>query len=485
MVSGFSSFRVSWAGLLLMALPLHAALPDYKLGDIAQEDVITPVSLTVQNAEATEELKRREASRVQMIFRVNPVAAREAEADLRASFEAARAAFDDAVKRKLKEKPASELASGSPQFQQVVAAARQRAPGFPLMEQLAPKWARNETDEATQTALLRELRAVMSRPVIAGRVAGYGPRSSVRLVNVTSFEEAIDPREVEQLGRLVPADDVLVLSRASRLVQSNLLAQLRVAGPYLAKFIRTNAMADLELTGILRAQRTENLAVLDRYQSGQAVIRRGQVMDQTALAALAALRDKLALTDLQTELAVRRAAPVEAGAERWLPWAVAGFGLVLGLLVVLLRRVGAVQKQTLLPVLARQPEQLSAGEETWRERALVAEAHAAQAKQAIKGSFLQWMRERLVSGLFHQRAQLLSSQQKAEAEMRALDERLERLHAPLQERIATYEERIAELEKELAAKGAENRELIKAKISLAKQQLSVERERSRAGFGTN
>ena len=180
-----------------------------------------------------------------------------------------------------------------------------------------------------------------------------------------------------------------------------------------------------------------------------------------------------------------RAAPVEPGPERWIFWAVGGFGLVLGLLLVLLRRVGAVQKNTLLPVLARQPEQLAAGDEAWRDRALVAEARVEQARQTVKAGFLSWMRERLVSGLFQQRAQLLSSQQNAEAEMRALDERLERLHAPLQERIAAYEERIVELEKDLAAKGAENRELIKAKISLAKQHLSVERERSRAGFGTN
>ena len=92
---------------------------------------------------------------------------------------------------------------------------------------------------------------------------------------------------------------------------------------------------------------------------------------------------------------------------------------------------------------------------------------------------LGWMREKIFQAVFRQRAELLSVQQKAEAEMQELEQRLEQLHIPLQERISAYEKRIAELEDELAAKGEENRELLGARISVAKQQLSVERERGR------
>ena len=56
-----------------------------------------------------------------------------------------------------------------------------------------------------------------------------------------------------------------------------------------------------------------------------------------------------------------------------------------------------------------------------------------------------------------------------------------KLHTPLQERIEAYEKRIEELEQDLAAKGEENRELIGARINVAKQQLKAERGR----FGTN
>jgi flagellar motility protein MotE (MotC chaperone) len=126
---------------------------------------------------------------------------------------------------------------------------------------------------------------------------------------------------------------------------------------------------------------------------------------------------------------------------------------------------------------------LPAGDDEWRQRAILAEGKAERAQAAIRSGVLGWMREKIVRTLFSQRAELLSAQQRAELEIRELEQRLEQLHAPLQERISAYEKRIEELEKDLAVKGEENRELIGARINVAKQHLRVERERSR--FGTN
>ena len=114
-----------------------------------------------------------------------------------------------------------------------------------------------------------------------------------------------------------------------------------------------------------------------------------------------------------------------------------------------------------------------------------AQGRCAVAVEAIRTGALGWMREKLFQNLFNQRAELLSAQQRAEAEMRELEQRLEQLHTPLQERIAAYEKRIEELQRELAVKGEENRELIGARINVAKQQLTVERERERGWFATN
>ena len=55
-----------------------------------------------------------------------------------------------------------------------------------------------------------------------------------------------------------------------------------------------------------------------------------------------------------------------------------------------------------------------------------------------------------------------------------MEQRLEKLHAPLEERLKAYERRIADLERELAAKGEENRELLKARIDTARKKLASE-----------
>ena len=119
----------------------------------------------------------------------------------------------------------------------------------------------------------------------------------------------------------------------------------------------------------------------------------------------------------------------------------------------------------------------------WRDRALIAEGKAERAQQAIRSGVMGWMRERIFQNLFRQRERLLTVQEKAEQEMRELEQRLGQLQAPLQDRIRAYERRIEELERELADKGEENRQLIGARIDVARQQLRMERERG--GFGTN
>ena len=465
--------------ILAFAFPLRADVPDYKLGDTAQEDIITPVPLTVVNPDGTDTLKRREGTKVPMLFRFNASVADDAEAALRASFYTARTNFDDALYRTMKGKPEEERGIDSPLFQRAVQSAKQHGASFPLLEQLAPVWASGENDEATRTVLVGLLREVMTRPVIAARIEGFSTRNSMWLVPVDAFTNAPTPKDAELHGRVVRGDQMLTMSQARSQVQSNLPPELKLAGRYLASFVRSNALADTELTQLMRAQRTESLAVMDNYDTGQAIVRRGQTLDRKALAALTTLREKTAISTLQQKLATQQTTVAQDN--HLVAWIAGGFGVVVVLLVLILRRVRSRQSATLMPMLAN----VEATDSVWRERALTAEAHAEQAKHAMKSGFMQWMRERLVQGLFHQRAELLSSQQKAEVEMHALEQRLEQLHTPLQERIAAYEKRIAELEKDLAVKGEENRELIKAKITLAKQQLTVERERGGGRFGEN
>jgi len=133
------------------------------------------------------------------------------------------------------------------------------------------------------------------------------------------------------------------------------------------------------------------------------------------------------------------------------------------------------------------PVDAETGDETlWKARALAAEARAAKATALLKSRMMpqlaRWMMGELLQKLMHQRSDLLTSQQQAEQEVEELEQRLEKLHAPLEERLRAYERRIAELERDLAAKGDENRELIKAKIDTARKRLQSKRDKTPVGW---
>ena len=476
----FSAFQLF---SVLFFATAHAA-ESYKLGDVATQDVVTPVALIVINPETTEALRRKEALRVPPVIRFRAQTADEGEAALRAAFASARSNFTDTLYRTMKGKPDAERAIGSPLFKRAVESARRHAAGFPLMEELAPIWARDESGAAIEIALAESLRVALSVPIIAGKPPPlFNSRGSINLVPVNYFDRQPTPEEVTKLGRIVKGSQLASLSAARSQLLKSFPEEEQTRAKFVAKFLTTNSQPDVELTQMLRSQRTEGLCVADNYEAAEVIVRKGQVIDRKTLAALNAMREKSLIGTLQNQLVQEKSAKVvvETSSKRN-AWIAAGTA-VLALLSLLI--VWRVRSRPRISVPVRAGDGFAEGDESWRERALVAEAHAEQAKHAMRSGFMHWMREKLVQGLFSQRAELLSSQQKAEAEMHALEQRLERLHTPLQERIRAYESRIGELEKDLAVKGEENRELIKAKITLAKQQLTVERERGRGGFGTN
>ena len=125
---------------------------------------------------------------------------------------------------------------------------------------------------------------------------------------------------------------------------------------------------------------------------------------------------------------------------------------------------------------------ISSSPDSWQQRALAAEQKAERAHDAIRSGVIAQLKEKLVGRLVEQRSEMLEAQRSAAEEMAELEQRLNELHAPLQERLRVYEARIADLEKALAAKGEENRELIKAKIMMMRKQLETERSKNQVQF---
>lgn len=99
---------------------------------------------------------------------------------------------------------------------------------------------------------------------------------------------------------------------------------------------------------------------------------------------------------------------------------------------------------------------------------------------------LQWaesMKEKAVQKLLADRRESRAVQNYAAEELEDLERRLAALQYPIQERLAAYEKRIEELEVELSRKGAENRELVRAKIEMTKQRMALVRSGALGEWG--
>ncbi len=92
------------------------------------------------------------------------------------------------------------------------------------------------------------------------------------------------------------------------------------------------------------------------------------------------------------------------------------------------------------------------------------------------------LKNAVVQELASQRRELLAAQQTATAELTELARRLEAVQTPLLERLNAYENRVQELEKELGEQSKENRELLKMKINMLREQIETERGANRLNF---
>ena len=189
----------------------------------------------------------------------------------------------------------------------------------------------------------------------------------------------------------------------------------------------------------------------------------------------------------QTPNAGQTDASARAGGNNWgvVGWSIAGalvsIAILLGWLVVSFRRSVLAAPRALMPtaVLSLPPGTEPSLGSTLRALAsgALSEPGAEALREKIASDLTEFAKQRLVQGLYSQRKELADTQQKAVAEMTELEERLEKIHAPLQDRLRAYETRIAELEKELTRKGEENSELIKAKIQVTQNQMAAVKSR--------
>jgi hypothetical protein len=286
----------------------------------------------------------------------------------------------------------------------------------------------------------------------------FAPGDTVRLVPVRSSKDVLTLDAAERRGALVPLSSVTTVTRLRGLFRRDFSTEDQASARTLAMYIHPNAELDTNLTQQACARAVSQIALVNRhYAPGQIIVRRGQVIDTVSHAALTQL-DKIlppepvsqpmpAVSPVKIQKPETQSAPASnpPANNLWLVAAMAAVSTVA--LMGLWRWLASRKRRATVPAL---PLEL-----------------APQIAEMLKLAVVQ--------ELAVQRRELLQTQQIAAEEVVRLMHRLNELHAPSQERLAAYERRIVELETELSVRTEENRELLKLKIDLLRQQIETER----------
>ena len=516
-LSGWASFTVStiktlapvlktwhrWqAGLatMLVAASIFAAelpaLLEYRVGDQAEADIVTPVRLVVFDPARTESLRQAEVQHINPVFRYLPAVAQQSEADLRAVFTNTQVRFTAGLERLFGHPlPLLNAEFGRQHYNEFLKAYREQNPDFPLTSQLAELWSFGDEGEIAlerHVARLRRFTDSFVRPDALPANERL-TADTVRLIISSQPKAPMTLALVDQQGRNFPRTNLVTLGKLQQDAQQTASASERQEARHVAGFLRANCFLDEELTWQTRARRLESINAADRYEAGQRIVQQGEVITAKTKLALDELQSRTAAQRIQATAEIEHsrveaeATQAQRAAEETLlinRWLLAGLG-VAALTFVSLALFIFKRRRALLDARRRTSGNShalvvrDAADEAWRERALAAEARAQKATAMLRTKMLphmaRWMMQEFMQRLLLQRRSILNDHQTAEREVAELAERLEHVHAPLEERLRAYEKRIAELEAELAAKGEQNLELIKARIETTRKKLDGER----------
>jgi membrane-associated HD superfamily phosphohydrolase len=303
MVSSFSrgtsrcvnAWLLSGLVALVAAFSAHAApVPEYSVGDVVKDDIVTPVQLVVPNSDETETQRLAAASKVAVICRYYTNAIDQAESELHSAFANTRRTFLERLDETFQRRQLDEAAVSTPSFSQFYSSFQHQNEFMPITTNLARVWAKGESDRAIEESLLATLHEAMLHfirpPNIAPEVK-FG--NNVRMVPLGSWDEPLTLEKSDRRGFLVSKNDVVTFTRLRENLQQSAPAEERATLNYLINLIKTNCVPDVEITIQARVRRAEaTVSGSERYEPGQIVARRGQVIDRRLKAALDQLREQ-------------------------------------------------------------------------------------------------------------------------------------------------------------------------------------------------
>lgn len=429
----------------------------------ATGDLFAPVDLEVVDVEATVAIATKAGERVPIVLVRDDAAAPAVVAAFDAAFRETRARFLDRLEAVLGARALPSASVASTEFRQFRADFQAENALVPVGPGLAQTWARGFDGEPVRERIAAHVLAI-ERDLLIGDIR---PASSVFVVTVDPADAPRTWGEVAARARAVAPGDVLSVAAAGEQLRRTLDPLDRAAEGYLSGLLRANIAEDRFLTGLLLRDRLGERAVRHAIPAGTQLVNAGRVVDPWAELALVQLaRIGTPATSAPPGPATPEGdattAPTASagadGAPRWMgPILSAGGGLLASLVVILLVR-----------------HRRAAGGE------IVARPDVPRkSEEAMIPHLARELKDRLVRALFTQRSVLLANEQAASRRVQEMEERLARLQPAIAERIRSYEDRIEALEREIAQRDADTRELLRAKLVLARRELDAEIARNR------
>jgi len=470
--------------------------PDYRLGEEAERDVFSPVRIQLLNPEATERRRQAEARQVPLFLRHDLDADLQSQAMLRAVLRDMRAAFLDELEAGYARRTLTRAEARNAEFRRLLVSFREQHKGLPLPRDLAEAWATGASDEAWLVTWAAYLKQGMSRPVRPDAWPKGWPGAPRGFLLLALAPGQPDPplRKAQEMAVMHPPSNVVTLARARREFRDSFPREQRTMARFLSGFLTNNCELAPRLSRQARNRHRSSVAVMDHYQVGDLIVRRGQTIDEQVWRALRELRLQLGRGDWRPMPPAPSSDPASLeppSAPAATPpfsqdqmWQAMGLGLsVLGLAAL---GVGWHRRRRrplpALPAPAPMSPALSACPACHsalvisRDGCLSLHDPLPQSVRAsVAAQLAGWLKSRFVRALLGQRAALQRDHTRAEQEIQALSQRLTKTQAPLQQRLQAYETRIADLEAELARKGEVNRELIQAQIEAARKRLEMEK----------
>jgi hypothetical protein len=517
--------------------PLQGAI---QVGDVAEADLVTPISLSIPDAEETDRVRREIARNPTPVLRFCPGIAEQAEARFRASFQQQREHFLAILEKSYGRRKLNRVSVNHSSFARFVNGARGQHGKFPLPIELAGAWALGEAGEEAQDNWAARLGGAMER-YICSEAVDETIRSAFeadtmlpkkgRVVAVKTLDAALDLNAVERNGVDASITELRDLARARDELIASFSAGQRNVGAYLGTFVQPNALMDIGLTRAWLEQQATNAVAHRRFRGGDLVVRKGEVIDETARMALAAIDEHRRREERQAALAeARRELIVETARSVWHrsnaivsgalglvgrgPWLVVAAGCGAVVLWIVSRRKTAMspgsagtprptRRGSVVPsasytvvvnpdrqetiflqssseTLVVQPKAETAAatleEEAisgWREQVVEAERRVedllAQVRAGLAPELAKQMMDRLVQQLLAQRKSLLTTYATAADHVAALERRFTTIHEQLQNQLRTQEQRASDLQQKLATKDLENSELLRAVLDAQKK----------------